>query len=150
MKRDVINIVPPVRRKTAGLLRLSVRVAMALALAIANFVGPSHVSAEAPESNGSASAAQHHHGDHGDNSDAGHEPPETVGTVYCNALTPNHASHAQNGDDVCESHRVMSSALTATSFDMARYYVLLSAHLTDAHRPLSHSPEGLTEPPRSA
>jgi len=129
MKRDVIDIVPPVRRKSAGLLRLSVRVAMALALVIAIFVGPSHVSAGAPEPDGAASAAQHHHGDHGDNSDA---------------------SHAQNGDDVCESHRVMSSALTATSFDMARYYVLLSAHLTDAHRPLSHSPEGLTEPPRSA
>ncbi len=129
------------------MLRIAGRIAIALALAAMIFLGPSHISNAAPDIENPASAAQHHHDGH---ADAGHDAPSAPDKVYCNALTPGHASHAQHGDDICESHRTMSSTLAGTDFDLVRDYVRLGENISPDSQPPSHSPESLKEPPRTA
>lgn len=116
-------------------------------MAITIFLGPSHISSATPDLDNPAAAVQHHHNDH---ADAGHDAPADSVKVYCNALTPGHADHAQHGDEMCEGYRTMSSTLAGANFDLARYYVVLGAQTSTERQPPSHSPESLKEPPRTA
>ncbi len=150
------NIVALLRwREPVNLFKFAGRVAMALALALTIMFASSQISVAAPDLNGVAPQAKHHHDQQ---ATAGHNstgPAESrhhtaAIKVYCNALTPGHADHAQHGDDLCEGYRVMSSALTSGSFDIGRYYIVLGTEIGSGKLPAGHTPERLKEPPRTA
>jgi hypothetical protein len=147
MRSEAERIVPPRRREAGGLFKIVGRVAVALALAITMFLGPSHVSAAAPDANGAPAVAQPHHDDH---ADTGHDSPAASDTVYCNALTPGHASHANHGDELCEGYRVMCSTLANAASEIARAYTRLDVEMAPESLPPGRSPESLKEPPRTA
>ncbi|MBT5040547.1 MAG: hypothetical protein HOM52_18730 [Rhodospirillaceae bacterium] len=137
------------------MFKIAGRIAIALALALTIYLGPSQINAAAPDLNGATEAAQHHRDSP---ANAGHHSPVAAHDqsdadsvkVYCSASTPGHTNHADHGDELCEGSRVLSSALAGAGFDMARYYVLLGAESFFSNLPPGYSPESLKQPPRTA
>ena len=155
MTREAENSVPPLRRGPTDLFNIAGRIALALALAIAIFLGPSQISAAAPDLTSATAKAHDHHDDH---ADAGHDAANAATnrhhaaavSFYCNALTPGDSSSAEHGHEMCEGSRVMSSTLAGTDFDKERYFILLGMELYSSSLPPNRSPESIEEPPRTA
>ena len=155
MRQDLRIIAPPQSRDSNGLFKPVMNIAVTLTLAILIILGPSHISDGAPELAGTTAQAQSHHDGHTATSHnaehaAGSQHHSNTVKVYCNSLTPGHASHAQHGDEMCEGNRVMASSLGATEIDMTRKFFLLDVEASAGILPTGHSPEHLKEPPRAA
>ena len=149
------NLVPPPQHQPVNPFKCAGRIAMALALALTIIIGPSQITAAAPELNSAPVKVQYHHdnqanADHNstDSAESGHHSAAIK--VYCNTATPGHANHTQHGDEMCEGSRVLSSTLISGGFDIGRYYIVLGAEFCSAKFPTGHSPEPLKEPPRTA
>jgi hypothetical protein len=127
MRPQAWKLFPPLRRELDDLLKFTGRIAIALALATAVFLGPSHVSGAAPDSNGATAADHYHLG--------GHDTPER----------PSPAGHA---DEAHEGYRVMCAFLVGAGIDISHSYFLLAALTSSGELPTGRTPGHLKEPPR--
>jgi hypothetical protein len=151
----VKKLVPPPKDQPVNPFKFAGRIAFALVLALTLIIGPSQITAAAPELNSEPVKAHHHHNNQTNADHHSTDSTESNGhtaaiKIYCITATPGHANHIQHGDDICEGSRVMSSALTSGAFYIGRYFIVVGAEFGSAKLPTGRSPERLTEPPRTA
>ena len=92
MNSEMKNLVPPPQHQPVNPFKCAGRIAMALALALTIIIGPSQITAAAPELNSAPVKVQYHHdnqanADHNstDSAESGHHSAAIK--VYCNTAT---------------------------------------------------------------